>query len=227
MKTFKMNLPIILLAIIEIAIGILLLINPGELMKWALIVFGAMLIIVGVVNLIRYFTTKEGEKRTVFTLIGAAVAIIIGLVCVTLVSLIVNLINASIILIAVIFGVILIIAGLYKIEVFAETRKAGLKASPLSIINAILSILFGAGLIALAVWKKDALQNAVWIMIAVGLFVTAFFDLVTLIHAGYLSGEERRAKKAEKQLEKDRKENAAESKDPPKNKIEDHPEKKD
>ena len=63
MSTIKNNIPIILMLLFEIAVGVLLLVNPETFTTIVVISFGVFLTVVGIIYLIRYFAArKRGEE---------------------------------------------------------------------------------------------------------------------------------------------------------------------
>ena len=59
MTRLKADLPIILFLLFELAVGIMLLIDPESFTKILVIVFGAILAIIGIIYIIRYFTSVD------------------------------------------------------------------------------------------------------------------------------------------------------------------------
>ena len=59
MQTLRRNLPLLLLIVFELAVGILLFLKPVEFTQGIIITLGVLLLVLGVIDLIRFFRDKK------------------------------------------------------------------------------------------------------------------------------------------------------------------------
>ena len=173
MDKLKQNLPMIVLIIIELAIGILLLINGEVFTKIVIILFGLILIALGIVYLIRSFTASEKGFMSWIAMPVSIVALVVGLLC-TFFS---GAIMGVLAVVAVVYGVILIISAIFKLKSYVDVSRAGLKPSALTLISAALSFVFGA-IIILNPFKA---VNALWIFSGISLIIQAVVDIAMIV----------------------------------------------
>ena len=181
-NSVKANIPVVIIAIVEIIVGIFLIVDPVRF-TFALVRFiGIVLMILGFVFLIRFLTgtksnivDENGRSVTAnpITLIVAIIAMILGAILAFATVWIMGLIGVA----AIIFGICLVIFGILKIKNFADKKKANLPASPISIVGAILSVVLGI----IIVVNPFTAVNTVWIVAGIALIVTAVVDIVSLI----------------------------------------------
>lgn len=174
MKSFKVNIPIILLIILEIAVGILLLVNPETFTQAVIVVFGIGLFAVGVIYLLQYFLEKKGDvKHNILPLIVGAVSLIVGAVCAICSGMILGLDQV----IAVVYGVVLLVTGVYKLYNFFKAKKNGVPVSKVSIISGLIAIVLG---IVIVIYPKDA-TFTVWQITGIVLIVEAVVDCLSIV----------------------------------------------
>ena len=173
MSTIKNNIPIILMLLFEIAVGVLLLINPETFTTIVVISFGAFLTVVGIIYLIRYFAARKREEESTFTLIWSIVLLAFGIFAISAHSLIMSFFA----FIAILYGVILLISGFVKIIGYFNSRKANLPVSAFSIISAVVSVILG-GVILVNPFETT---HFLFIFAGIAILVSAAFDIITLI----------------------------------------------
>lgn len=172
-KAFKNIFPVILLILFELAVGILLMIKPDEFTSWVIKGFGAILLLYGLIYFIRFFIDKKNGEQSVLTMIFAVVAIIIGAVSLIFTEWLKGLFAVMF----VIYAIFLIIAGIFKIKIFIDARKARLPAPFISLLSAFLSIALGVFIILDPV---EALRMS-WILVGVAFIIEAVVDIIALI----------------------------------------------
>lgn len=181
MNTLKRNLPAILMIVLSIALGVLLIIDAEMLTEYVFRICGIGLIVLAVVMVIRYlFDRKEGDE-TPLTLIGATVALVIGLVL-TIAS--GDIVRAGSTLCAIFYGTMLIVSGVFKISEYFSLKKAGYPASGIRILSGVLSTLLGAAAI---IFCGQALK-VVGMIIGISLLVQSVLDIAALA-VGYRRGK--------------------------------------
>lgn len=180
MSRWKILLPAILLIIFEIAVGVLLLVNPIEFTKWVIFALGVILLIIAIAFLVSFIRARKAGESGLGTEIGAIVCFIIGAFCV-----IFSLTNAFLVLMDafyVLYGIILFVFGLNKIISFAVTRRKDAVISWFNIFSGIIALVLSV----LIVFYPQTAAIAVWIIIGIGLLVEAVFDIIAVIHTAIL-----------------------------------------
>lgn len=174
MKSLKNNAPSFLLILFEVVIGILLLINPQLFTRAAIICFGIVLLIIGIVYLVRYQKDKKslGQKNA-GTLTIALIALILGFICTFFSWWIIGLFAV----VAIFYGIIMILSGIFKISKYYDEKKLGVIGSKTSIASAVLSIILGI----IIMFNPFSAINMLWIFIGISLLVEAFLDIVAAI----------------------------------------------
>ena len=173
MSTLKNNIPIILMLLFEIAVGVLLLVNPETFTTIVVVSFGIFLTVVGIIYLIRYFSARKREEESLLTLIWSLVLISVGIFVISANQLIMSFFA----FIAILYGVILLISGVVKIMGYFNARKANLPVSAVSIISAIISVILG-GVILVNPFETT---HVLFMFAGIAILVSAAFDIVTLI----------------------------------------------
>ena len=175
MQALKNNLPVILLIALEVLIGIFLLMNPEGFTRAVIIIFGVVMLLTGIAHLIRYFRGRKAGVSSGFTMGVAIVALVIGAVCVFASGAIIGLIS----IIAILYGIILIIAGCFKVQSFFDVRRVGLTntGTILMLISGIIMIVFGVILIIHPFGTIEVLLQVAGVI----LIIEAVLDVVFLI----------------------------------------------
>ena len=172
MKNIRNNIPVILLTLFEFAVGVLLLINPEAFTKAVIIIFGAILVVIGAIYLVRVLRDKtEGVSGITMTM--ALVSLIVGILCIVFPSMVMSLFLVA----AIIYGVILIVSGVYKAKSYTDAKKADSPLPAISLISALLSVALGI----LIVLNPFGTVRALFTFAAIFLIVEAALDLVSVI----------------------------------------------
>ena len=186
MTFIKNHFPVIFMIIIELLFGILLLIDPEGLTKTLIIIFGIILMIIGIIYLIRYFVDRKNNlDPSAFTIVFAIISIILGIICTFLTNVVMGIFPV----LAVVYGIFLIISGIYKLKIFFDVRRMNLPVSFFTVCSAVISIILG---VLIIIHPFDAVMT-VWIFTGIALIVEAIIDIIALVMEGVKSS---RAKKA-------------------------------
>ena len=168
MKTWKQNLPVILLIAFELAVGILLFIEPEKFTKAVIIGFGVLLLVIGLVYLIRFFADRKQLGVSLWgTLILSICSLIVGCILAFAAEFIMGLFAV----LAVLYGIFLVIAGVYKGRTFFELQHLELPVSVVLLFSAILSIGLGCLLVlhpfesTVTLWRVAGIS---WMIEAIG-----------------------------------------------------------
>ena len=173
MKTLKANVPTILLILFEITVGILLLVSPEAFTMAVIIFFGIIFLAIGIIYLLRYLREKKENIIDMLSMAVAIVALTIGAVCTFCSGAILNLILA----IAIIYGVILVLSGIYKLQNYFLARKAGIPISTISAVSGGIAVLLG---LVIMLYPKDVALS-VWQVAGIMLILEAVIDLVSIV----------------------------------------------
>lgn len=180
MEKLKNNLPLLILIVLELAVGILLLINAELFTRVILIVFGVALMAVGVLYLIRSFSDADRGVMSWIALAVSVVAFVVGVLCAFFSGSLINVFAV----IAVIYGVILVISAIFKVKAYIDVSRMGLKPSPFTLLSAVIAFVLGA-VIILNPFKT---VEVLWIFTGIVLIVQALIDIAMLVFKIKLEG---------------------------------------
>ena len=173
MKFIKNNFHALLLVLFELAVGILLFIDPEGFTNAVIMIFGGVLAVIGLFKLIRFIAEKRKTgDASYLELILSVLCIILGCVCMFMTSYILNIFA----FVAVVYGIILIVSGVFKAASYFDMRSAGLPVSFLSILSAIVSVLLGV----VIVFNPFDAVNVLWMFAGISLIVEALLDIAAL-----------------------------------------------
>ncbi len=177
MQTFKKLLPVILIVVLEIALGVLLITNAEALTEMAFRITGIGLVILAIVLVIRYLSSrKEGTQKNI-SLIAAIIYFVVGMVLAFGAEAIVE---AGSMLVAIFYGAVMMVSGIFRIVEYVSQKKQGVYVPGMLILSGVLA--FGLGIVAIIFCTK-ALQ-VVGIIVGVTLIIDAVLDIISLI-VGY------------------------------------------
>ncbi|MBP5617722.1 MAG: DUF308 domain-containing protein [Clostridia bacterium] len=156
------------------AVGVLLFINPVGFTTAVTIGFGVLLLAVAAFAFVRYFSDRRAMGQgSVLTLFLAILTLLIGCVCTFASGWVLGLFAIA----AMVYGVILTVAGIFKLATYVERRQSGLHPTVLSLIGALVSIVLG---LFILLNPFDATE-ILWQIAGVALIVEAVFDLIGLV----------------------------------------------
>ena len=112
----------------------------------------------------------------------AILCLLIGCLCAFATGLVTGLFAV----VAMVYGVILVVAGIYKLTAYLDRKQAGWHPSVLSLVAAVLSIALGL----LVLFNPFEARDAVWTLAGASLIVEAVFDLIALF-SGIFRGKPR------------------------------------
>ena len=173
MKTLKQQLPVILLILFEIAVGILLLINPEAFTTAVIIIFGVVCAVIGLVYLIKYLRARKRHEESVVMLIGAIFAIALGVFSAAASPLIITLFT----FIAVMYAVIMIVSGVIKVHNFIINKKAHRFVSVVTLISAVIAIVLGVVIL----FNPFETTHILWMVVGISILAEALIDIVAII----------------------------------------------
>ncbi len=174
MKRLREELPIVLLFLFEALVGVLLLTAPEKFTRAIVILFGILLLLLFALYLYRFIRAKKEGFTDAAALIIFIASGVLGLICAVFPGTVTGLIAV----IAVLYGLILLIGGIFKLQSYALARNTELAASPVLLASGVLSVIAG---VVVILFPKDA-AFTVFQIAGVLLIIEAAADLISLIH---------------------------------------------
>lgn len=173
MKALRENFNGIITCLFELVIGILLLINPMGFTTGIIMTAGGILILIGVINCIKYFTTELREATKGQYLTKGLIAVLSGAFCV---------LNTEWFLVTfpaltVIYGVAVLLAAVEKVQLCMDLLRLKRKKWYLAAISSVISI------ICAVIILKNPFSSVeiTWIIAGVSLILEAVFDMYILM----------------------------------------------
>lgn len=172
-------LTIIFFIFFEVYAGVRLLTNPVEFTNSVVVIFGIVMIIIGIVSIVRAFDAKStGMLPYRLGLWGGVLDLIIGVLCAFFSSKVVNLFPVLVM----IYGIIMVISGVHKIRNYLVLKDFGVNRSWLIVVSAILTIVLGI----VVFLNPFSATGAAWTYTGIFLIVEGVFDLFTFIFSFFL-----------------------------------------
>ncbi len=178
MSKFKFFAPAVLVILFEIAVGLMLLIDPVGFTNSVVIILGILFLVLCVICLISFIRAKKNEESGTLSLIGAIVLLIIGVVFTFFSQAILTLIVA----LSLIYGIILFVFGINKIVYFFAAKNQDMTASWLNLLGGILALILG---VVIVIYPKDATE-VLWTIAGIAMLLEAVIDIITVIHTASL-----------------------------------------
>ncbi len=160
-------------SLIQIVLGILLLINPLGFTEVIFIILGIAMVIGGILNIINYFIEDKEIAREERTLFFGLLLSILGFTVLFSVKWIISTLP----IISVIYGAVVMIAGLARVQDGVDKIRNNEKGKAFSLISAVVGILCGVIIIA----NPFSTTIALWIFAGISLIVDAILDLIGII----------------------------------------------
>lgn len=173
MKFLKNNLGGIAMCLLEILVGALLLIDPVGFTSAIIIGAGAVLMLMGVVCVIKYFRAEPEDAAKSQNLMKGLVALLAGWFC----AFQSGWFLATFPVITLIYGIVILIAGLGKIQWTVDIIRQKKPKWFLSALSALVSTACGLVIIS----SPFSTAAVLWMFTGIGLIVDACLDIVALI----------------------------------------------
>ncbi|MBQ8200741.1 MAG: DUF308 domain-containing protein [Clostridia bacterium] len=172
-QVFKGKAGSVMTSMLEIIAGVLLLINPVGFTSSIIIGAGAVMALLGVMNLVRYFLGKPEIGAQKQQLFKGMVLIMAGVVCITQYPWFLTAFPLLTVLYA---GWMLVLAAM-KLQQMADMLRAKAGRWYMPGIAALLA----AVLAAIILVNPFGATSAVWVFVAVSLIAEATVELVSVI----------------------------------------------
>ena len=185
-RTKKPNMlgTFIIAAIGYIVLGVFMVIHPDITASSLRIMFGVIMLIYGIVNIISFFLNKDSEENLFLELASAVIAMALGIFVLVADA---GLINS---ILFYTMGVIIIIDGLVNAKRAFNLKGYGMKHWYVFLILAAISVIAGV----LCIVFKDILASVIVVIIGCVLIYEGIASLVTMFVVS------RMKKKVEKEL---------------------------
>ncbi len=175
MKTFRSYGESVLLGLAEIVIGIFLLANPVSASVMLVRVIGAIIIIMGVLNLIAYLANKKESGANQAALVGAVVPIVVGI----LIYLGARWIITTVAAFSVFIGILMLLGAISKAVQAFRLRKLE-KGWIAYFLSAVLTILISLIIIA----NPFSTITILWSFIGFSLIAEGVIDMICIVKSG-------------------------------------------
>lgn len=173
MKSLKDNLSSIIVCLFELCVGILLFIDPVGFASGIIRGAGVILVLVGALNILKYFTSEVLLAVQGQYLFKGLLAAFCGVFCIFRARWFV----ATFSILTIVYAVAILAAGLGKVQWAVDMIRMRLKEWYFSAVSAVLSIF--CALIILA--NPFSTTKVLWQFTAVVLILEAVFDIIVLV----------------------------------------------
>jgi len=180
--------------LIELAVGILLLINPTEFTAGIITGAGIVLIVLGVFNAVKYFFTEPEEAAKRQLLLKGLGALLIGLVCIFKSQ---WFVTTAISTLTLVYGAVILAAGIGKFQKTIDIIRLKKPKWFLTGISSLIFLVCGT----VIVFDPFGTANAIWIFTGIVLIAEAIMDLITLIFSSVSTKKEKDAEVVEASAE--------------------------
>ena len=171
----------LILCAVELVIGILLLLNPVKFTSAVIIGVGAVLIVLGGIEVVKYFRASPAEASLGRMLAQGLVFILAGAFCifqwewflVTFPGL------------AIVYGIAVLLTGIRKIQITVDMLRLKEPKWVWAGANAAISLICAAAIL----WNPFASTAVLWGVTGVALLVEGLFDVIVIILCSRAKGE--------------------------------------
>lgn len=171
METVKEKANGIVLCLFELIVGVLLLINPVGFTAGIIKVTGIVLMILGLIEIVKYFRTSAEEAFLGQTLVKGLVSVLAGAFCTFKTGWFI----ITFPVLTIIYGVIILLVGLGKIQLTVDMARRKNKSWGWAALNAVISIVC-----AIVILNNPFTSTAaLWVFTGASLIVEGVFDIIT------------------------------------------------
>ncbi len=173
MKKGSNKLASIILALIELAIGVLLLINHKKFVYSIILGAGIILVGISIICILKYFRTPALEASQGQLFLIGAVALIGGIICLWKTEVIFNKINWLILL----CGIGILVLGIGKVQKTIDMLRLKMDRWLFQAISAGVSLIFGL----IIIFNPFATVAVFWQFAGIALIIAAALDIVAFV----------------------------------------------
>ena len=176
-RRFSRNFPLLLLVILEIALGIMLFVNPDSVTLAAILLFGILLAILGVFSIVRYIALRRQGYSVPFTLVLGILNVVLGALLLIFPNVIMTFVKGFIGALFILYGIGMIVSGIYKIYLFYSMKHVDVPVTLFTAVAGIVSVLLGV----LILVNLNTAQEIMWRIAGIALLVEAALDAVSFV----------------------------------------------
>lgn len=170
MESIKEKASGIVLCLFELIVGMLLLINPVEFTAGIIKVTGIVLMIFGIIEIIKYFRMSAEEAFLGQTLVKGLVSVLAGAFCTFKTGWFI----ITFPVLTIIYGVVILLAGLGKIQLTIDMLRRKRKNWVWAAVNAFVSIVC-----AIVILNSPFTSTAVlWMFTGASLIAAGVLDII-------------------------------------------------
>ncbi len=173
MEKIKKSMGKIIVCLCEIAVGVVLIVNPDAFTKVVITAAGILFCILGAISVINYFREDPAEAALSQELTRGVLALLLGIFCIYKSSWIVT----TFLPIIIIYGVAALVVGVLKLQWTVDMIRLKRGNWVPTAIAAALSIILG---VVIILSPKDTM----WTFIAISLIVTGVVDAISVFTGG-------------------------------------------
>lgn len=166
----------IVFSIAEILVGVLLLIDPVGFTSGVVIALGAVVLAMGLWNILSYFRRPVQAAFTDWRLGRGLLMALCGLFFITNSRWVLGVLPA----LFTVYGLIMLVAGVMKLQHVADLKRLGRPKWYLAGLSALAYILIAVVILL----NPFGTAMAVWNFVGLSMIFSAVLDLITLIMAG-------------------------------------------
>lgn len=176
METVKEKANGTVLCLFELVVGVLLLINPVGFTAGIIKVAGIVLMILGLIETVKYFRMSAEEAFLGQTLVKGLVSVLAGAFCTFRTGWFI----ITFPVLTIIYGVMILLAGLGKVQLTVDMVRRKNKNWVWAVVNAVISIVC-----AIVILNNPFTSTTVlWVFTGVSLIVEGVFDIITFFVKG-------------------------------------------
>lgn len=176
----------IVMSLCEIALGIILFINPLGFTATIIKAAGILLMLAGVVSVIRYFRIDPTEAHLEQGLAKALCELAVGAFCVFNTEWFL----VTFPIVTLLYGVVILFTGVVRIQWAVDMLRMKTGRWYLAGIGALLSLVFGT----IIVLNPFTWTGFLWTFVAISMIVNAIFDLCAALFVGNAEKEKTETK---------------------------------
>ncbi|MDO5345063.1 MAG: DUF308 domain-containing protein [Lachnospiraceae bacterium] len=176
MKTVKEKANGIVLCLFELIVGVLLLINPVGFTAGIIKVTGIVLMILGLIEIVKYFKMSAEEASLGQSLVKGLVSVLAGGFC----TFRTGWFLITFPVLTILYGVIILLAGLGKVQLTVDLLRRKNKNWVWAAINAAISIVCASVILN----NPFTSATVLWVFTGASLIVEGVFDMITFFVRG-------------------------------------------
>lgn len=168
MNIVRKNWALLLTAIFSIVVGVLLLVNPVLYAIAMIKVAGALLVVLGIIDIVKYFRTDPQETAKESAFYSGSIMIAAGVFCLFESGWFVGVFPV----LAVLYGLFQILIGFRKLQRMVDALRAKQKLWYLKAISSGMTLLFGF----LIIFNPGMTMMSIWVFTGVTLIIEGILD---------------------------------------------------